>query len=68
MDTDTKMGVDESMVAFWNWTRISLAMEENDDEKDISDNNEDTATLVITVCGIVGALLIIGAMYRLGLI
>jgi hypothetical protein len=34
------MAVDESVVAFWNWTRISLALEEEDDQEPLQVNSE----------------------------
>ena len=36
------MAVDESVVAFWNWTRISLALEEEDEQKKVDGYSQDS--------------------------
>ena len=60
------MATDESMVAFWNWTRISLALEE-ENEKEVFDNSQDSDdfdTLLISVCCVIGALFTFWVLYR----
>ena len=64
---DLRMNFDTSVVAFWNWTKISLAVEDKDDGKDISDNMEfggDTPTVVMTICGVIVSALVIYILYR----
>ena len=60
------MAVDESVVAFWNWTRISLALEE-DDQKPVQVNSQDSDdidALLISICGIIGTILTMWVLYR----
>ena len=61
------MAVDESVVAFWNWTRISLALEEEDDQEPLQVNSEDSDdidALLISICGIIGTILTMWVLYR----
>ena len=61
------MAVDESVVAFWNWTRISLALEEEDEQEEVDDYSQDSDhidTLLISICCIIGALFTLWVFYR----
>ena len=61
------MAIDESMVAFWNWTRISLALEVEDEQKQgggYSQDSDDIDTLLISICCIIGALFTLWVLYR----
>ena len=61
------MAVDESIVAFWNWTRISLAVEEEDEQEmvfDYSQDSDDFDTLLISICCVIGALLTVWVLCR----
>ena len=63
--------VDPTLVAFWNWTRISLALEDYNDEEyeatvEVEQNTEDQkkSTLLISICAIIGGALTIWLLYR----
>ena len=61
------MDVDESVVAFWNWTRISFALEEEDKKGTVggySRDSDDIDTLLISICCIIGALFTLWVLYR----
>ena len=61
------MDVDESMVAFWNWTRISLALEEGDVQEEsntIGDDRDDIDSLLICIFALLGAVLTLFVLYR----
>ena len=64
------MSVDESVVAFWNWTRISLALEEEADVNELDahfdacDDSDTIDTIIISIFVLIGAILAIYVLYR----
>jgi hypothetical protein len=62
------MTVDQSMVAFWNWTSISLAHEEEEEQEEQEEGPcqdcGDNETLLIAICVSIGAVLTLCLLYR----
>ena len=58
------MTVDQSVVAFCNWTSISLAQEEEEEETVPGQEYNDHVTLLVGICISIGGVLILWLLYR----